>query len=196
MISVNPDLVHHLRNYNQLMAVNTSLYFLSSFNSNAYAVGNKILQHYSQNRKRPNQNKLRVSTLLSQCPDITTKSSTMIRYKLEDALNLLAQPITSNFDNSEYPPIISWTYLYKGNPVTPAFIGAKRLREHIWQDLIIQFEVLNWNRRAKLTKPVDLIACTREELAFGKQHVICSGNHLTKEPVDEESKIEEYSQAV
>jgi len=140
---VNPVLLKLLSNRGRIQSICIELLSAVGKNANSFGMIHKMLSHYAQNRGKPNQNRLRVSTLLACCPEINTARYDKRRERFETALNALVNSNTAS-DGTCPASIIRWSYEYKEKLISCADMGRYRLKDRVWRDLIVQFELHGW----------------------------------------------------
>lgn len=114
----------------------------SRYNPHAYYLGRKLLDHYNQNFKKENRNKVHVSTLLRGLPDLPDYKNT------EHVTQLIIDPFERDLDSlvNKYGILDSWEYRSKtGESVTEEFL--KDIEYDVWTNLIILFEPKNYPQR-------------------------------------------------
>jgi hypothetical protein len=147
-VDLNAELITHLCQQRYLIRFYGDIFKLVEQNNNAYALAKRMMQHYSQrgNRNKQNRNLLRVDTLLSCCPEVTSNRQENIKFRFETALNALSRLDKRDADKNVVYPMITWQY--RNTNAMP-----RRVRKDIWNRLCVQFELLGFpETTAKLAK--------------------------------------------
>jgi len=141
-VSLPSKLMAHFRECRYIMPFFTDLVQLVGQSENAYAIGKRLLWHFSMasNAGKENRCRLKVSTLLNCCPELRSERTDNIRARFEKNMALL-----SEVRPGKVSPLIDWNYCYQGELLTAKELKAKRVSYDDWCDLTIHFTILGYD---------------------------------------------------
>lgn len=119
----------------------------SRYNPHAYYLGKKLIDHYNQNKRKINRDRILVSTLLKCLPDLPDYEST------QHVSQLIISPFERDLDAlvDDYRILNVWEYCSKDGVIL-AEDQLKNVDYTTWINLFVLFEPLNFPEKLSLNR--------------------------------------------